>query len=185
MKTKALILSLSCAHCNAFAPVSDEKRLLSLPSLFGSQPSSKALSPLPKGISPFEKSLSKNLNIQAEFRQQAKRAIDAAISSNVKLIEIEFPPLLGGSQSKSQFDDFDNIQELDKNKDWTMLLAPMFLGELNMPSFCNQRLACSKYYCVWTLTYTSRRQRIPKRQDMAYISRSKRMRIGKKRMGRE
>lgn len=37
--------------------------------------------------------------------------------------------LLGGSQSKSQFDDFDNIQELDKNKDWTMLLAPMFLGD--------------------------------------------------------
>ena len=37
--------------------------------------------------------------------------------------------LLGGYQSKSQFDDFDNIQELDKNKDWTMLLAPMFLGK--------------------------------------------------------
>ena len=31
--------------------------------------------------------------------------------------------------SKSQFDDFDNIQELDKNKDWTMQLAPTFLGE--------------------------------------------------------
>ena len=44
-------------------------------------------------------------------------------------LEIEFPPLLGGDQSKSQFDDFDNIQELDKNKDWTMLLAPLFLGE--------------------------------------------------------
>ena len=105
---------------------------MSLSSLFGSQPSAKALSPLPKGISPFEKSLSKNLNIQAEFRQQAKRAIDAAIKDNVKLIELEFPPLLGGSQSKSQFDDFDNIQELDRNKDWTMLLAPMFLGEFNM-----------------------------------------------------
>lgn len=36
---------------------------------------------------------------------------------------------MGGSQSKSQFDDFDNVQELDKNKDWTMQLAPMFLGE--------------------------------------------------------
>lgn len=47
----------------------------------------------------------------------------------MKKIEIEFPPLIGGSQSKSQFDDFDNIQELDKNKDWTMLLAPMFLGD--------------------------------------------------------
>lgn len=46
----------------------------------------------------------------------------------MKLLEVEFPPLLGGEKSKSQFDDFDNIQELDRNKDWTMLLAPMFLG---------------------------------------------------------
>ena len=128
----AFVVSLLCDHCNAFVPVPNETRLMSLSSLFGSQPSAKALSPLPKGISPFEKSLSKNLNIQAEFRQQAKRAIDAAIKDNVKLIELEFPPLLGGSQSKSQFDDFDNIQELDRNKDWTMLLAPMFLGEFNM-----------------------------------------------------
>jgi hypothetical protein len=45
-----------------------------------------------------------------------------------ELLEVEFPPLLGGEKSKSQFDDFDNIQELDRNKDWTMLLAPMFLG---------------------------------------------------------
>lgn len=44
-------------------------------------------------------------------------------------MEIEFPPLLGGDNSKSQFDDFDNIQELDKNKDWTMQLAPTFLGD--------------------------------------------------------
>ena len=130
--TTAFVVSLLCAHSNAFIPVPNETRLMSLSSLFGSQPSAKALSPLPKGISPFEKSLSKNLNIQAEFRQQAKRAIDAAIKDNVKLIELEFPPLLGGSQSKSQFDDFDNIQELDRNKDWTMLLAPMFLGEFNM-----------------------------------------------------
>jgi len=87
------------------------------------------LSPLPRGISPFEKSLSKGIDIQAQFRQGAKRAIDAAVRDGARRIEIEFPPLLGGSQSKSQFDDFDNIQELDRNKDWTMLLAPMFLGD--------------------------------------------------------
>ena len=92
-------------------------------------PSSRSLSPLPKGISPFEKSISKSIDVQADFRRTAKRAIDAAIVDGVARIEIEFPPLIGGSQSKSQFDDFDNVQELDKNKDWTMLLAPMFLGD--------------------------------------------------------
>jgi hypothetical protein len=91
--------------------------------------SSLSLTPIPKGISPFEKSLSKNIDIQSDFRKLAKRAIDAAISAGLTKLEIEFPPLLGGDQSKSQFDDFDNVQELDKNKDWTMLLAPLFLGE--------------------------------------------------------
>lgn len=102
-----------------------------LNSFFGNskQGQQSQLSPIPKGISPFEKSLSKNIDIQGDFRKRAKGAIDAAIANDVKLLEIEFPPLLGGSQSKSQFDDFDNIQELDKNKDWTMLLAPMFLGD--------------------------------------------------------
>lgn len=73
--------------------------------------------------------MSKSIDIQAGFRKLAKPAIDAAIADNLKKIEIEFPPLIGGSQSKSQFDDFDNVQELDKNKEWTMQLAPMFLGE--------------------------------------------------------
>ena len=109
-------------------------------------PKSKSqLSPLPKGISPFEKSLSKKLDIQAEFRRRAKNAIDAAIASDVKLLEIEFPPLLGGYQSKSQFDDFDNIQELDKNKDWTMLLAPMFLGEKFLQAWHALEIECYHY----------------------------------------
>lgn len=87
-----------------------------------------SLSSIPKGISPFEKSLSKNMDVQSEFRTISKRAIDTAISDGVTKMEIEFPPLIGGTKSKSQFDDYDNVQELDKNKDWTMLLAPMFLG---------------------------------------------------------
>ncbi len=132
------VLSLSNT-CNAFVThrtkTNSRRRLSSLQS-FGppstnkySQSSSSSLSPLPRGISPFEKSLSKNIDVQADFRQKAKRTIDYAIRDGVTKIEIEFPPLIGGSQSKSQFDDFDNIQELDKNKDWTMLLAPMFLGD--------------------------------------------------------
>lgn len=86
------------------------------------------LSDLPKGISPFEKSASKTIDVQADFRARAKIAVDAASDAGIRLLEIEFPPLIGGDKSKSQFDDFDNIQELDKNKDWTMLFAPLFLG---------------------------------------------------------
>ncbi len=92
------------------------------------------LTPLPKGISPFEKSISKNLDIQQTFRQIAKKAIDNAIlssSSPPKLLELEFPPLLGGSKTKTQFDDFDNVQELDSNKDWTVQFAPMFITTNN------------------------------------------------------
>lgn len=36
-------------------------------------------------------------------------------------LEIEFPPLL---ESKSQFDDFDNVQELNKNRDWCIEWLP-------------------------------------------------------------
>ena len=78
---------------------------------------SSSLSPLPRGISPFEKSLSKNIDIQAEFRKRAKIGIDAALSDGVKRIEIEFPPLLGGSQSKSQFDDF------GESKNWYLFTS--------------------------------------------------------------
>ena len=141
-----LLLSSTCAAfvpygygtttTNAYAirrPSSSSSSLQRLGAAFTnkySQSASSSLSPLPRGISPFEKSLSKNIDVQADFRQRAKRAIDYAIRDGVTKIEIEFPPLIGGSQSKSQFDDFDNIQELDKNKDWTMLLAPMFLGDV-------------------------------------------------------
>jgi len=77
------------------------------------------------------------LDIQQEFRQLAKKAVEAAISCSKEssktgkapLLEIEFPPLLGGDKSKSQFDDFDNVQELDSNKDWTMQFAPMFFDQ--------------------------------------------------------
>lgn len=94
------------------------------------------LTALPKGISPFEKSLSKTMDIQGTIRTLAKEAVDSAISdstsnnkSKEQLYEIEFPPLIGGDQTKSQFDDFDNVQELDSNKDWTMQFAPLFFDQ--------------------------------------------------------
>ncbi len=56
------------------------------------------LSDLPIGISPFEKSLSKSIDVQADFRSRAKVAVATAVSDGIPLIEIEFPPLIGGQQ---------------------------------------------------------------------------------------
>eukprot|EP00815_Leptocylindrus_aporus_P001429 CAMPEP_0116062420 /NCGR_PEP_ID=MMETSP0322-20121206/7748_1 /TAXON_ID=163516 /ORGANISM="Leptocylindrus danicus var. apora, Strain B651" /LENGTH=295 /DNA_ID=CAMNT_0003547723 /DNA_START=2116 /DNA_END=3003 /DNA_ORIENTATION=+ len=68
------------------------------------------------------------MDIQADFRARAKTALDKAIADGVTLCEFEFPPLIGGDQSKTQFDDFDNIQELDKNKDWSVLFGASLMS---------------------------------------------------------
>ncbi|KAL7557809.1 hypothetical protein ACA910_003853 [Epithemia clementina (nom. ined.)] len=82
-------------------------------------------SPLPKGLSPFEKSFSKSLDIQGNFRKLAASALERALRDGETKLELEFPPLAGGDQSKSQFDDFDNLSELDANRDWCVQWAPM------------------------------------------------------------
>jgi hypothetical protein len=46
------------------------------------------------------------------------------LKDGVTQLELDFPPLLGGDQSKTQFDDFDNVQELNKNRDWCIELLP-------------------------------------------------------------
>ena len=70
------------------------------------------LTPLPKDISPFEKSASKGRDIQGDLRNLATKALEKAFqddnNSKPTLLELEFPPLIGGEQSKSQFDDFDS-----------------------------------------------------------------------------
>jgi|AntRauTorckE5430_2_1112549.scaffolds.fasta_scaffold08892_1 hypothetical protein len=134
------VLASLWRHAEGFAPISlsIQKEVTTIPSssCLGATitPNAEDLTPLPKGISPFEKTLSKNLDIQQEFRLLAKKAVQSAInnsssSSNAPLLELEFPPLLGGDGSKSQFDDFDNVQELDSNKDWTIQFAPLFVDE--------------------------------------------------------
>jgi len=83
----------------------------------------------------YEKSLSKSVDVQAAIRSLAKGALGSASRDGLKLMELEFPPLVGGDESKSQFDDFDNIQELDRNKNWVIQFAPTIpsdlLGEAN------------------------------------------------------
>jgi hypothetical protein len=82
---------------------------------------SSGLTKLPKGISPFEKS---KRDVQKELRVMAESAIVKGWNDGRKQLEIEFPPLLGGEDAKSQFDDFDNVQELNKNRDWCVELLP-------------------------------------------------------------
>ena len=89
---------------------------------------SAQLSTLPQGISPFEKSNSKYIGISQDIRTRALTALQKAMKNGVLLQEIEFPPLL--DSGKSQFDDFDNVQELNKNVDWCVELLPKLDGEI-------------------------------------------------------
>jgi Domain of unknown function (DUF1995) len=98
--------------------------------------------PLPAGLSPFVKSQSKGLDLQGTFRKIATTALQRAVqdlSSSTKAIacfEVEFPPLIGSGDtaggSKSQFDDFDNISELNANADWCVQWAPLVNTALGM-----------------------------------------------------
>jgi hypothetical protein len=94
-------------------------------------------SKLPPGISPFEKSIAKGLDVQGNFRKIAGLAIDRALRDGVVQLEIDFPPFVGGDQSKTQFDDFDNLQELNANRDWCVQLVPTFTA--------------SKGRCTWLI----------------------------------
>jgi hypothetical protein len=80
------------------------------------------LSELPKGISPFEKADARSLNLEADFRSKATGALQQARKDGKRQLEIEFPPLL--FKGKTQFDDFDNVQELDLNRDWCIEWLP-------------------------------------------------------------
>lgn len=83
---------------------------------------------LPQGISPFEKNKKaskQQRNIQGEFRKIAANAMEQAIRDGKTQLEIEFPPLIG--DKTALFDDFDNLQELDANRDWCVQLAPLMM----------------------------------------------------------
>jgi hypothetical protein len=86
------------------------------------------LTPLPKGISPFEKGSAKGLDLESDFRSKASRALEQARRDGKRKLEIEFPPLL--FKGKTQFDDFDNVQELDLNRDWCVEWLPSLNGKV-------------------------------------------------------
>jgi hypothetical protein len=128
-----------------------------LNAVFGSKVSSdnkfnnQKLTPLPSGLSPFDKAKSKTYDIQSVFRTIACTALQTAIitnnnnqNSNNKVYEIELPPLLsnGIDMSKNQFDDFDNVQELNANRDWCIQFIPKLLISLS-------NTKQQKYNVVW------------------------------------
>ncbi|KAG7369984.1 DUF1995 domain containing protein [Nitzschia inconspicua] len=93
----------------------------------GGNNNSNTLTSLPKGISPFEKS---KRDVPKELRTLAQAALLQGLNDRKTRLEIEFPPLLGGDNAKSQFDDFDNVQELNKNRDWCIELLPSLKSSL-------------------------------------------------------
>jgi hypothetical protein len=98
-------------------------RRLSLKSPSGSSSELFATTKLPADISPFVKSKKSTEDIPGKLRQIAAPAIDRAIADGILLLEVDFPPLLG--EAKSNFDDFDNLSELDANRDWCVQLIPL------------------------------------------------------------
>lgn len=100
-----------------------------LPSaLYASNKNLQKYSSLPAGLSPFEKSIAKGLDVQASFRKLAAPAAEQAIRDGKRQLEFEFPPLIGGDLSKTNFDDFDNVQELNANSDWCAQFLPTLAG---------------------------------------------------------
>ena len=100
----------------------------------------RGLAPLPRGIGLYSKL--KSVDVQGEIRALALEALrrkrrEAATESGAtkeavpqQLLEFEFPPLLGGAQSKTQLDDFTNVDVLDRNRDNAMFFAAAAAAEL-------------------------------------------------------
>jgi hypothetical protein len=133
-----LQLLLACQRIDAFSTTrwSSSTRsttVTTLPSqsqsaLSASKNQNQKYSSLPAGLSPFEKSVAKGLDVQGSFRKLAAPALEQAIRDGAVHLELDFPPLIGGDLSKTNFDDFDNVQELDANSDWCAQFLPTLAG---------------------------------------------------------
>jgi hypothetical protein len=120
-----LQLLLACQRIDAFS-TTWSTTTTTLPSASALYASKYSL--LPPGLSPFEKSVAKGLDVQGSFRKLAAPAFEKAIRDGATRLELDFPPLMGGDKSKTQFDDFDNLQELNANRDWCAQFLPTLAG---------------------------------------------------------
>lgn len=87
-----------------------------------------SLKALPRGISPY--ATKQKFEVQSEIRSAAFDALTTARADGIQLMEIEFPPLLGGPKGKSALDDFTNVDVLNANMDWTVEFSMPFADEL-------------------------------------------------------
>ena len=78
-----------------------------------------ALSPLPPGLNEFTR-LEGRGGALSVIRKASAAAVGRALADGKQLLEIEFPPLL---ETKTQFDDFSNVEVLDANRDFGVQLA--------------------------------------------------------------
>ena len=78
-----------------------------------------ALTPLPAGLNEFSR-VSGRAGALRTIRRATAAAIGRALADGVELLEVEFPPLL---ETKTQFDDFSNVEVLDANRDFGIQLA--------------------------------------------------------------
>ena len=111
-------------------------RSMALALLAGLFPSVHGLSPHPPGLNEFSR-LSGREGCVASIRRAAAAATGRALADGKELLEIEFPPLL---ETKTQFDDFSNVEELDANRDFGTLLAIE-------PEICSAAQASSLWLC--------------------------------------
>jgi len=78
-----------------------------------------ALTKPPAGLNEFSR-LSGRAGSLSTIRRDAASALGRALADGLDLLEIEFPPLL---ETKTQFDDFSNVEVLDANRDFGVQLA--------------------------------------------------------------
>lgn len=78
-----------------------------------------ALTPLPTDLNEFTR-ISGRAGALSAIRRGSAAAVGRALADGVELLEIEFPPLL---ETKTQFDDFSNVEVLDSNRDFAVQLA--------------------------------------------------------------
>ena len=77
------------------------------------------LTPLPSGLNEFSR-LSGRAGVISSIRRSVAAATGKALANGQELLEVEFPPLL---ETKTQFDDFTNVDVLDANRDFGVQLA--------------------------------------------------------------